>query len=152
MIHTNTQDLQGQGSQRLQSYEVITDLNALGRLKAKANQDPSAALKPAAQQFEALFVQQILKEARKVQLDDGYMDGGQSDFYKSWHDDQLAQSISAKGSLGIADQIVKQLTPKVKPLTPEAFEIYQKKLAQKQQAAMQPAATTEQNLALRALK
>lgn len=120
---------------KLQNYQVVTDIGALNDLKNVAKQDPKEALRPVAEQFEAIFVQQILKESRNVQLDDGWLDGGQSDFYKSWHDDQLSQSISAKGSLGLADTIVEQLAPKSLPMSQSELEAFIKKQQDRQAAA-----------------
>ena len=95
-----------------QSYNNYTDVNALNDLRKQARDDERSALRPVAEQFEALFVQQVLKEARKVSFDEGWLDGDSGDFYKDWHDKQLSQDLSAKGSLGFADKIVEQLAPK----------------------------------------
>ena len=92
-------------------YQLVTDVQALNGLKQTARKDQAKALRPVAEQFEALFIDQIMKEARKVKFDDGWLDGGQSDFYQQWHDQQLSQELSTKGSLGLADLIVKQLAP-----------------------------------------
>jgi|GEM_PF-3066705 len=95
-----------------QNYNNYTDVNALNDLKKQARDDERSALRPVAEQFEALFVQQVLKEARKVSFDEGWLDGDSGDFYKDWYDKQLSQDLSAKGSLGFADKIVEQLAPK----------------------------------------
>lgn len=97
----------------LKAYQLIySSPNNLNQLKQEAKTDQQKALKPVAEQFEALFLSQILKEANKVKFDDGWMDGKQADFYKDWYDQQIAQDLSSKGSLGLADMIVKQLAPK----------------------------------------
>lgn len=100
-------------SNTVQAHQNYTDIHALNNLKQQAREDQRAALKPVAEQFEALFVEQIFKESRKVQLDDGWLDGNQGEFYKDWHDKQLAQTLSAKGTLGFADKIVEQLAPSI---------------------------------------
>lgn len=111
MSDTLLTSLPGSGAQ--QAHQNYTDLHALNNLKQQAREDQRSALKPVAEQFEALFLQQIFKEARKVKLDDGWLDGNQGDFFKDWHDKQLAQDIAAKGSLGFADNIVEQLLPSI---------------------------------------
>ncbi|QKI89579.1 rod-binding protein [Thiomicrorhabdus xiamenensis] len=128
----------------------VADAKSLNALKSQAQEDPKEALRPVAEQFEALFLQQIMKEARKVSFDDGWLDGGQGGFFKDWHDSQLAQSLSAKGSLGLADTIVEQLAPKIDNVyTPEAYyQMQEQKSEQKAQAA---APTTQNALALRNL-
>lgn len=122
------------------SYNNYTDIGALNDLKREAREDQKSALRPVAQQFEALFVEQILKEARKVSFDDGWLDGEGGDVYKDWYDKQLAQDLSAKGTLGFADNLVEQLAPR------------DPKELQALNALKQKSATTEQALALRNLK
>jgi Rod binding domain-containing protein len=36
---------------------------------------------------------------------------GSMDTYREWRDDQLAQTLSTKGTMGFADMLVKQLAP-----------------------------------------
>lgn len=103
----------------LQAHQNYTDVSGFHQLKQQAREDQDSALKSVAVQFEAIFVQQILQEARKVSFDEGWLDGNQGDFYKDWSDKQLAQDIAAKGTLGFADNIVKQLTPNILTVSPE---------------------------------
>ncbi len=98
---------------QVHAHQNYVDIHALNQLKQQAREDQRSALKPVAEQFEALFVEQIFKESRKVKLDDGWLDGNQGGFYKDWHDKQLAQNIAAKGTLGFADNIVEQLLPSI---------------------------------------
>jgi|GEM_PF-1816033 flagellar protein FlgJ len=106
-------------SSDLKAYQQIySSPNNLNELKLEAKKNQQAALKPVAQQFEALFLSQILKEASKVKFDNGWLDGGQADFYKDWYNQQIAQELSTKGSLGLADMIVKQLAPKNPSMKP----------------------------------
>lgn len=97
----------------LQAHQNYVNIQGLEDLKQKAREDQRSALKPVAEQFEAIFVQQVFKEARKVSFDDGWLDGNQGDFYKDWHDKQLAQDLAAKGTLGFADKIVEDLLPSI---------------------------------------
>lgn len=108
----------------LKAYQQIySSPNNLNQLKQEAKTNQQAALKPVAQQFEALFLSQILKEANKVKFDNGWLDGKQTDFYKDWYNQQLAQDLSSKGSLGLADMIVKQLAPKDPSLKPTDLKV-----------------------------
>lgn len=114
-----------------QKAQNVADGTALNDLKMTAKEDPKEALRPVAEQFEAIFLQQIMKEARKVSFDDGWLDGNQGDFFKDWHDSQLAQTLSSKGSLGLADSIVEQLAPKIDNVyTPEQFYAMQEQKKQ----------------------
>ncbi|WP_127470440.1 rod-binding protein [Thiomicrorhabdus aquaedulcis] len=117
---SNSLTAQPHQSTGLKAHNNYTDVGALNDLKQQAREDQRAALRPVAEQFEAIFVQQILQEARKVSFDEGWLEGGQGDFYKDWSDKQLAQNLSSKGTLGFADNIVEQLAPSLPglPSTP----------------------------------
>ena len=121
MGFSNVNTLQPNQSAYTEAHHNYADLGALEALKTKARADQESVLRPVAEQFEALFVQQILKEARKVSFDDNWLDGNQGDFYKDWYDKQLSLNLSAKGTLGFADKIVEQLSPSI-PVTPESKE------------------------------
>lgn len=112
-----------------QDYTIYSNIQGLEDLKRQAREDERAALKPVAQQFEALFVEMILKQARQVKFDDGWLEGEHADFYLDMYDKQLAQDLSAKGTLGFADQIVKQLTPSIPSLNQQDTQAW---LAQRQ--------------------
>ena len=88
---------------------VITDFGSLAGLKAQARaQDPSA-LRKAAQQFEALFTQMLLKSARAANLGDDVLGGGQTAFYQDMFDQQMALHLSTGKGIGLADVLVKQM-------------------------------------------
>lgn len=101
------------GTAQVDGAKSYMNLQGLNDLRQKAREDERAALRPVAEQFEALFLQQVLKESRKVSFDEGWLDGKDADFFKDWHDKQLSQDLSAKGSLGLADKIVEQLAPEI---------------------------------------
>jgi flagellar protein FlgJ len=84
-----------------------------------------------------------------VKFDDGWLEGGQSDIYHDMYDKQFAQDMATKGSLGLADIIVEQLTPTLPSLQGEALEAWLAEQEQRQQAFSQP--STQDALALRPL-
>ena len=87
----------------------VLDTQAAGELRAKIAQDPQAGLKQAAQQFEGMLLQMVMKSMRDATPQDGLMDSDQTRFYTSILDQQLAQNLAAKGSLGFARMIEEQL-------------------------------------------
>ena len=91
---------------------AVTDFGALSTLKLQARaQDPESMLK-AAQQFEALFVQQVLKSSRDASLGEDLLGGGQSDFYRDLFDQQMALHLSTgQGGrgIGLAQVLVRQM-------------------------------------------
>jgi len=99
----------------IQAADVYTDFNALAGLKMEAKKESPEALKAVAKQFEALFLNNILKSMRAGKLADGLLDSQQSDSYNEMYDQQLAVHLSGNPGIGLADLIVKQLSPKSAP-------------------------------------
>ncbi len=88
----------------------VFDLSSLATLKGAVKQDDPKALKAAARQFEALFLQMVLKSMRDATPREGLFDSEQTRLYESLLDQQLAQVMSAKGGTGLAALIEKQLS------------------------------------------
>lgn len=99
----------------------IFDVNGLSALKRQAKANDPAALKAAAQQFEALFLQMVLKSMRDATPREGLFDSDQTRLYESLLDQQMAQVLAGKGSSGLAALIEKQLTRGADG-DPESFE------------------------------
>ncbi|HEY6897115.1 MAG TPA: flagellar assembly peptidoglycan hydrolase FlgJ [Rhodocyclaceae bacterium] len=88
----------------------IFDNGGLAALKRQARDNDPQALKAAARQFEALFLQMVLKSMRDATPKDGMFDSDQTRMYESLLDQQLAQVMSSKGGgTGLAAMIEKQL-------------------------------------------
>ena len=62
-------------------------------------------LKAVAEQFEAIFVEQLLKAARQSNLADGLFDNEEVETYRDMLDKEYAKSIATNTSLGIASAI-----------------------------------------------
>lgn len=88
-----------------------TDINRLGTLRAAAKQDPDAAMKQVTREFEALFVQMMLKAARDATPEGGLFDSHEMRFYNEMFDSQVALTMAEQGELGFADALGKQLAP-----------------------------------------
>ncbi|UAK26573.1 rod-binding protein [Sphingomonas nostoxanthinifaciens] len=67
-----------------------------------------AKLKKAAQGFEAVFARQMISSMRTASLGDGIMDSSATEQFRDMSDGKLAEAMAGKGSLGIADMLVKQ--------------------------------------------
>ena len=86
------------------------DVQGVDDLKAGARANTPEALRAAAQQFEALFMNMLLKSMREATPQDGPFDSEQTRLYTSMLDQQLAQTLSKRG-IGLADTMVRQLSP-----------------------------------------
>ena len=88
----------------------VFDVNSIAALKRQVKGGDPKALKAAAQQFEALFLQMVLKSMRDATPREGLFDSEQSKMYESLLDQQLVQVMGAKsGGTGLAAMIEKQL-------------------------------------------
>jgi flagellar protein FlgJ len=94
--------------------QIALDSRGLDSLKRAAHDSPDKALKSAAAQFEALFMNMILKNMRDSVPKDGLMSSSAGDTYTTMLDQQLSQNLASKGT-GLADMLVKQLSRNVKP-------------------------------------
>lgn len=100
---------------------IYTDFQSLNRLKGAAREQSPEALQEIARQFEALFVQMMLKRMREAGLGEGgLLDSEQTRFYRGLFDQQLSLSLAGDGSLGIADMIVRQLGSEVTSPRPQS--------------------------------
>jgi flagellar protein FlgJ len=91
------------------SGALALDARGLDALRLQAKRNPELALKGVSQQFEAVFLHTLLKSMRDATPQDGLMDSDQTRAYTSMLDQQMAQSLSAKG-IGLADVMLRQLT------------------------------------------
>ncbi len=89
--------------------DVYTDLQGLSRLRTLTRQDSGKALDVVARQFEALFLQMMLKSVQNSSFGDPLFGSQQMDFYRDMHDKQLSVDLAHKGGMGIADMLVEQL-------------------------------------------
>ena len=88
---------------------LAIDVQALGALRAQAKASPDAALNKVATQFEALFIQMMLKSMRDTMSQDGMFDNDATRTYMGMLDQQLATSMSGKSGFGLSEIIARQL-------------------------------------------
>jgi flagellar protein FlgJ len=88
----------------------VFDASGLAAIKRQVRSNDPAALKAAAQQFEALFLQMVLKSMRDATPKEGLFDSDQTRLYESLLDQQMAQVMAAKGGTGLARLIESQLS------------------------------------------
>ncbi|MFZ2267887.1 MAG: flagellar assembly peptidoglycan hydrolase FlgJ [Azonexus sp.] len=86
------------------------DVKATQDLRTQFQKDPQQGLKAAAQQFETLFLQMVLKSMRDATPQDGLLDSDSSRFYTGLLDQQMAQNMATTGKgVGFAQLIEQQL-------------------------------------------
>lgn len=86
------------------------DVQGSQDIRTQFQKDPQQGLKAAAQQFEAMFLQMVMKSMRDATPQDGMLSSDQSRFYTGMLDQQMAQDMaSTRGGIGFARLIEQQL-------------------------------------------
>jgi len=89
---------------------LAIDTKNLESLKQSARTNSPESIKAAAKQFEALFMNMIMKSMREATPQEGMFDNSQTKLYTSMLDQQLSQNLASRG-VGLADMLIRQLTP-----------------------------------------
>ena len=76
---------------------------------APAASSSSGGIRHAAEQFEGLFVGQLLRSVRESSADDSDDDGATNSTFLELAEEQMAQALSARGGLGMATMVMKEL-------------------------------------------
>lgn len=100
------------------STHFALDVQAVNGLRVTAKKTGQAGLEAAARQFEALFLNMMLKSMRDATPQDSLMDNEQSRLFMSMFDQQIAQNMASRG-VGMADVMIRQLRHAV-PAEPPA--------------------------------
>ncbi|WP_150303521.1 flagellar assembly peptidoglycan hydrolase FlgJ [Pseudomonas saliphila] len=95
-----------------------TDLNAMSQLKAGSKADSPENLQRVAKQFESLFMNMMVKSMRDANA--AFAEGNplntpQTKFYQGMYDNQMTMHLSEKQGVGLADVMMRQLSPNKSP-------------------------------------
>jgi len=110
---------------KIADAQNFLDINGLDSVRSQARStdktDKEAALQTAAKQFEAIFMQMLMKSMRSAQEvleSDSPFNSESTKFYRDMHDQQMSLELSNNGSLGLSDLIVRQLGGDSENFTP----------------------------------
>ncbi len=85
---------------------AYTDFGALTQLKARAGTNDPQAVREAARQFEALFLQMMLKSMRDA---GNVLSESRDRTYEEMFDQQIALELAQRDSLGVGDLLLRQI-------------------------------------------
>ena len=91
------------------SGKLAIDANGLNALKTASKSNSPESVKAVSSQFEAMFVNMMLKSMRDATPQDGMFDNEQTKAFTSMLDQQLSQKIASHG-IGLAEILTRQLT------------------------------------------
>jgi flagellar protein FlgJ len=111
------------------SPRSYSDFAALGELRGKAQRNEAGALRESAQQFEALFIQMMLKSMRQASdvMKSEMFQSNALETFQGMYDKEISMQMAQRNSLGFADVVVKQLSQQQSaPSTAELLALRQK--------------------------
>jgi Rod binding domain-containing protein len=85
------------------------DFGALGKLKGQARTDAKAATRETAQQFEAMFLQMMMKTMRDSVPKSGMNESQAEETFQGMFDKEVSLSMAKRNALGLADMLVKHM-------------------------------------------
>lgn len=91
------------------SLSAYHDIAKLDELRFKAKSDPNASIMEVAKQFEAIFLNMMLKTARNTIVEGGIFTSPHLKTYQQMFDQQVSVDLAASGGIGLAKIIARQL-------------------------------------------
>lgn len=91
------------------SQGLAADPRALAALRRQAHAGDKSALQGAARQFEALFLDLLMRRMRATAPGQTVMDNEGTRMFQELHDQQMSRQIAAHGGIGLAATLVRQL-------------------------------------------
>jgi len=91
------------------------DFSGLAALKAQAHGDAMGkddkAVRAVAQQFEATFIQEMMRTMRQSTIKSDLMESNGVETFEGMFDKEVAMQIAKRGGMGVADLMVKHMQP-----------------------------------------
>ena len=93
------------------SINSYLDFSGFSHLRAKAKDDQNSAAKEVGRQFEAMFVQMMLKSVRQANetIKSDLMGSSAVDTFEEMYHNELSQVMAANDAFGISDWLVKHV-------------------------------------------
>ena len=107
LMNTRLESLISMQNMQLEGTSQTKDFQTT---KRSSLNNPSAELRAVADQFEAIFLEMLLKQARDSKLSDGLFENNADDNFVQLFDRELAKSSSEKVDIGIAQAIINQMS------------------------------------------
>ena len=123
------------------SNQLALDTKSLGNLKLSAKENSPEAINGVAKQFEAIFINRMLKSMRDATPSDSLTDSQDLKLYTSMFDQQISQKLASGKGIGLADMLTKQLSKAAGITAPNSLQT-QKALSTGTTVAFNPALDT----------
>ena len=107
LINTRLESSISMQNMQLEGPSQTKDFQTTKRVSLNYSSDELQAV---ADQFEAIFLEMLLKQARDSKLSDGLFENNADDNFVQLFDRELAKSSSEKVDIGIAQAIINQMS------------------------------------------
>ena len=110
----------------LNSINSYLDFAGLSNLRAKAKDDQESAAKEVGRQFEAMFVQMMMKSVRQANetIKSDLMGSSAVDTFEEMYHNELSQVMASNDAFGISDWLVQHVNNQsVQASRPTKFDI-----------------------------
>ena len=104
------------------------DSTALGELRGKAQRNEAGAMRESAEQFEALFIQMMLKSMREASsaMKSDLLHNNAQETFEGMYDKEISMQMAKRNALGFSDVVIKNLSQqKTVPSTSELLQLRQ---------------------------
>jgi len=85
------------------------DFAGMGALRGQAQRHEGKATRETATQFEAMFIQMMLKSMREATDKEGLMTSDHEEAFQEMYDRELSVQLAKRNTLGVADMLVKSI-------------------------------------------
>lgn len=87
------------------------DFSGLQGLKGRAREDGQGetALRAAAQQFESMFLQEMMRSMRQATIKSDLLESNAVDTFEGMFDKEVSMQMAKRGGMGLADMMVQQM-------------------------------------------
>ena len=110
MANALNKNFQQLASLKILETRFANQTSEVSSAENKNGKQADADLKAVADQFEAIFLEMLLKQARESKLSDGLFDTSADDNFVQMYDQELAKSSSETVDIGIAEAIIEQMS------------------------------------------
>ena len=91
------------------------DFAGMGALRGQAQRREDKATRETATQFEAMFIQMMLKSMREATEKEGLMTSDHEEAFQEMYDRELSVQLAKRNTLGVADMLVKSIDRNKEP-------------------------------------
>lgn len=91
------------------SMRSSLDFAGMGQLKGQARSNAKTAVRETAQQFEALFIQMMMKSMREAVPKSDLSESAGKETFEGMFDREVSVQMAKRSALGLADMLVKHM-------------------------------------------